>query len=247
MNTASFQPQSEPDVHAGADIDPEEVEKFDRLAQHWWDEHGPLKTLHAVNPTRFTFINRHLSVNKQRLLDVGCGGGLLCELAAKNSAQVTGIDASADAIDAAKIHAADTFSIDYVVTNAAAFLATKPTPFDVVTCFELLEHVPDPEQLIADCVALTKPGGWLFFSTINRTPLAFAGAIVAAEYALRLLPRGTHRYDRFIRPAELATWCRHAGADVVDISGMRYDPFRSSASLTKRVDINYLLAARRKK
>ena len=229
-----------------ANVDPAETAKFDAHAGRWWDAAGPLRTLHDINPVRLAWIAGHVRLGGTRVVDVGCGGGVLSEALAGAGAQVTGIDLAADALSAAREHAAKGgLSIDYRELSAADLAAEAPGRFAIVTCMELLEHVPDPAALVRACAGLLAPGGWAFFSTLSRTPRAYAQAVLAAEYALRLLPRGTHDYARFLRPAELAGLCRGAGLDVVDLSGLAYNPLTRRASLRRAVDVNYLLAARK--
>lgn len=226
-------------------LDPGEVSKFERLAQDWWDPHGPFKALHALNPVRLRFIDAAVTLQGKRVLDVGCGGGLLCEGLARRNAEVTGLDASPGAIRAAQRHCAeDGLTIDYKVGTVEEFANVAGRCFDIVTCMELLEHVPAPDGLVASCARLLRPGGDLFVATINRTLQSYLGAIVAAEYALGLLPRGTHSYARFIRPAELSRWLRSSGFEVLDIAGVHYVPWINRCTLSNRPSINYLLHAR---
>ncbi|MHB8253604.1 MAG: bifunctional 2-polyprenyl-6-hydroxyphenol methylase/3-demethylubiquinol 3-O-methyltransferase UbiG [Acidiferrobacter sp.] len=227
--------------------DPKELQRFEAVASTWWDPAGPLKTLHGMNPLRLQFIKEHAPLAGLRVLDVGCGGGLLSEGLAEAGAHVTGIDLAHEALLVARLHAAENgLSIDYRET-AVEDLARDPAqaPFDVVTCLEMLEHVPDPSSVVKACATLVKPGGHVFFSTINRTPRAWLMAVLGAEYLLNLLPRGTHEYARFIRPSELAAWMRNARLTPVTTRGMRYIPFVEHYSLSADVDINYLVCARR--
>jgi 2-polyprenyl-6-hydroxyphenyl methylase/3-demethylubiquinone-9 3-methyltransferase len=229
-----------------ANVDPAETAKFDAHAGRWWDAAGPLRTLHEINPVRLAWVAGHTPLADARVVDVGCGGGVLSEALARAGARVTGIDLAADALAAAREHAAEQgLAIDYREVSAADLAAESPGQHAVVTCMELLEHVPDPAALVQACADLLAPGGWAFFSTLSRTPKAYAQAVLAAEYALRLLPRGTHDYARFLRPAELAGLCRAAGLDVVDVSGLAYNPLTRRASLRQAADVNYLLAARK--
>lgn len=217
---------------------------FDRHADHWWDRHGPLRTLHAINPVRLDYIDQHCSLAGKQVLDLGCGGGLLCEAMTGRGARVTGADISGELIEVAREHAAQqVLAIDYIETESGD-LAQQATRFDLITCLEMLEHVDDPGQVIADCARLLKPGGDLILSTLNRTPTAYALAIVAAEYLTGLLPRGTHDYERFIKPAELAACCRTHGLDVLDISGLSYLPWLHRAHISRNTTVNYLLHAR---
>jgi len=221
--------------------DPAELVKFEALAHQYWDAKGPLHTLHALNPVRAAFISTRVALAGVEAVDVGCGGGLLSESLARQGAVVTGIDLSPAMISVALLHAADSaLRLDYRVQSAAELAAQQPGRFAVVCCMELAEHVPDPVALVAELARLLRPGGSLFISTIARTPRAFLSAIVAAEYLLQLVPRGTHQYARLIRPAELARAGRAAGLELRELSGLEYQPFTRSARLGARVDINYL-------
>lgn len=229
-----------------ANVDPAETAKFAAHAAEWWSDTGPLRTLHDINPVRLAWIAGHVRLRGARVVDVGCGGGVLSEALARAGAKVTGIDLAAEALAVAREHAAEQgLAIDYRELAAADLAREAAGRFDVVTCMELLEHVPDPAGLVRACADLLAPGGWAFFSTLSRTPKAYLQAVLAAEYLLRLLPRGTHDYARFLRPAELAALCRAAGLEVVDVSGLGYDPFTRRAFLRRAVDVNYLLAARK--
>jgi 2-polyprenyl-6-hydroxyphenyl methylase / 3-demethylubiquinone-9 3-methyltransferase len=226
-------------------FDPAELEKFAALADQWWDADGPQKPLHALNPVRLQYVASRVSLSGKRVLDIGCGGGLLSEALAGTGAQVTAIDLGAELIAVADAHARQSgVAVDYRVISAEDLAAQQPGSFDVITCMEMLEHVPDPGSILAACRALLKPGGQLFLSTINRTPAAFAVAILGAEYIARLLPPGTHSYQEFITPAELARWVREQGLDVEDVSGMAYEPWAGRARLSRNTAINYLMAAR---
>lgn len=221
-----------------------ELDKFNRLAQRWWDEHGPQKALHALNPVRLQYVADRAPLAGARALDVGCGGGLLSEALAKAGARVTAIDLAPDLIQVAKLHRLESgVEVDYRECSAEALAQELPGRFDVVTCMEMLEHVPDPSSVLRACAALLKPGGRLLLSTLNRTPAAFALAIVGAEYLARLLPRGTHQYRDFIKPSELARWLRAEGLQLEDVSGLMYEPWRNSARLTARTEVNYLACA----
>lgn len=227
-------------------VDANELDKFNLHASQWWDPQGPLRTLHDINPVRMEFIHQQGLVRDACIADVGCGGGVLSEALARAGARVTGIDLAEQAIETARLHALESnLEIEYRHLGSAQLAAQKPGEFDQVTCMELLEHVPDPAAVITDCANLVKPGGWLFFATLNRTPTAFVQAIVAAERLLRLLPPGTHDYARLIRPSELARWCRLAGLEVKRIRGLGYNPITHSASLRSDCSVNYLLAARK--
>jgi len=229
---------------AAANYHQAELDKFAELANRWWDPQGPQKPLHALNPVRLGYVTERLPLAGKKVLDVGCGGGLLSEAMAQAGAEVTAIDLAPELITVARLHALESGAkLDYKLQSVEALAEEQPGAFDAVTCMELIEHVPNPKAIIAACAQALKPGGRLFVSTINRTPVAFALAIVAAEYIARLLPKGTHQYDQLIRPSELAVWLRAAGLQLEDISGIRYLPFLETASLTSRPDINYLASA----
>jgi 2-polyprenyl-6-hydroxyphenyl methylase/3-demethylubiquinone-9 3-methyltransferase len=221
-----------------------EVDKFDELAHRWWDPAGPQKALHAMNPARLGYVRQHVSLRGARVLDVGCGGGLLSEALAAQGAEVTAIDLAPELLNIAALHRLESgVRVDYRQCPVEALAATDEPPFDAITCMEMLEHVPDPTSVIAACAQLLKPGGRLLLSTLNRTPAAFALAIVGAEYVARLLPRGTHQYRDFIRPSELAGWLRSAGLALEDVSGLVYEPWRNAARVSRRTDVNYLACA----
>jgi 2-polyprenyl-6-hydroxyphenyl methylase/3-demethylubiquinone-9 3-methyltransferase len=228
-------------------VDPAELAKFSALAHRWWDPTSEFRPLHEINPLRLAHIARLASgLAGKRVLDVGCGGGILAEAMAASGATVTGIDLAEKPLKVAMLHGLETGSkVDYRLVAAEALAAESPEAFDVVTCMEMLEHVPDPASIVAACARLAKPGGWVFFSTINRNAKSFLFAIVGAEYVLRLLPRGTHEYARFIRPSELAGHCRAAGLEVTDITGMTYNPLTQRYALGRDVDVNYLVGTRR--
>lgn len=230
-----------------SNVDAREIANFDRLASRWWDPRGEMATLHQINPPRVRYVEQCVgSLKGKRALDVGCGGGLLSEALAAEGATVCGIDMAAELIDIAKLHALETGrSVEYRQISAEAFAAEQAAGFDLVCCMEMLEHVPEPASVIAACAALVKPGGDIIFSTINRNPKAFALAIVGAEYITGLVPRGTHEYDKFIRPSELDGWARRAGLDVLGVRGLRYNPVLKSARLTDDLSINYFMHCRR--
>ena len=225
-------------------IDSNELDKFASLAQDWWDPEGKLKTLHHINPIRLQYIDRRMGLKGKEILDLGCGGGLLCEAMAFAGANVTGIDANESAIGAAVDHSRqNSLRIGYYTGTAEAFAADHRRAFDAVACMELLEHVPDVQSLITSCATMLRPGGQLFLSTINRNARSYASAILAAEYLLGLLPRGTHDYSRFIRPSELAGWLRREDFELLDITGMTYIPGIQTATLNSRPTVNYLAHA----
>ncbi|MEN4951955.1 bifunctional 2-polyprenyl-6-hydroxyphenol methylase/3-demethylubiquinol 3-O-methyltransferase UbiG [Stenotrophomonas rhizophila] len=229
---------------ASTNFDQAELDKFAALANRWWDVDGPQKPLHALNPVRLQYVAQRVTLRGARVLDIGCGGGLLSEALAKEGADVTAIDLAPELVKVARLHGLESgVTVDYRVQAAEDLAAEQPGSFDVVTCMEMLEHVPDPGAIIAACHRLLKPGGQLFLSTVNRTPAAFAVAIVGAEYVARLLPKGTHHYQDFIKPAELGKWLREADFNLRDVSGMAYEPWRNRARLSTRTDINYLAYA----
>ncbi len=229
-------------AEAEANADADELRKFAELADRWWDPKGAFRTLQDINPLRLDYIEHYLPLSGCRVADVGCGGGILAEGMAGRGALVVGVDMAAPVIEVARNHAAAAgLNIDYRVQSAEGLAATEAGQFDLVACMELLEHVPYPEATIAACARLVKPDGHVVLSTINRTRKAFALAVVGAEYVLGLIPRGTHRYAKFIRPAELAAWCRSAGLTVTDISGMAYNPLTKQPRRCRAVDVNYLM------
>jgi 2-polyprenyl-6-hydroxyphenyl methylase / 3-demethylubiquinone-9 3-methyltransferase len=227
--------------------DPAELAKFSDLAHRWWDADSEFRPLHEINPLRLEWIQGMAPLAGQRVLDVGCGGGILADSMARKGAQVVGIDLSTKALKVAMLHAleAGTPAVEYREVSAEALAAEQPGSFDVVTCMEMLEHVPDPGSVVRACSELVKPGGWVFFSTINRNPKAFLFAIVGAEYALNLLPRGTHEYLKFIRPSELAAHCRSAGLGLQQTRGMEYNPLTRRYRLSSDPSVNYLVATRK--
>ena len=223
-----------------------ELDKFDALAQRWWDANGPQKALHALNPVRLGYVAQRAPLAGVSALDVGCGGGLLSEALAKSGAQVTAIDLAPNLLKVARLHGLESgIKVGYRQVAVEVLADELPASFDVITCMEMLEHVPDPGAIVEACARLLKPGGCLFMSTLNRTPAAFALAIVGAEYVARLLPKGTHLYRDFIKPAELARMLRDAGLALEDISGLLYEPWRNGARLSKRTEVNYLACARK--
>jgi 2-polyprenyl-6-hydroxyphenyl methylase/3-demethylubiquinone-9 3-methyltransferase len=230
-----------------ANFDPAELAKFSALAHRWWDPTSEFRPLHEINPLRLAHIERLAGgLSGKRIVDVGCGGGILAESMAARGAQVVGIDLAEKPLKVAMLHRMETQSgVDYRLVSAEALAAEEPASFDVVTCMEMLEHVPQPPSIVEACARLVKPGGLVFFSTINRNAKSFLFAIVGAEYVLGLLPKGTHEYARFIRPSELARACRDAGLAVFDLTGMTYNPLTKAYSLNRDVDVNYLLGARR--
>ena len=222
----------------------DELDKFASLANRWWDPDGPQKPLHALNPARLGYVAARVPLHGTAVLDVGCGGGLLSEALAKAGAEVTAIDLAPELVKVARLHGLESgVKVDYRVQSVEDLAAERPGAFDAVTCMEMLEHVPDPASILRACATLLKPGGRLFVSTLNRTPAAFALAIVGAEYIARLLPTGTHTYSEFIKPSELAAWLRAAGLELEDVSGLMYEPWRNSARVVSRTDVNYLACA----
>jgi len=221
-----------------------EIAKFGALANRWWDENGPQRPLHELNPARLGYVRERVPLRNARVLDVGCGGGLLSEALAREGAQVTALDLSPDLIEIAKLHLLESgVKVDYRLQSVESLAEEMPGSFDAITCMEMLEHVPDPGSVLAACEKLLKPGGRIFLSTLNRTPTAFAVAIVGAEYIAGLLPKGTHDYKSFIKPSELSGWLRAAGLQIEDVSGLAYDPIRRKAWVNRRTEINYLACA----
>ena len=229
-----------------SNVDPIELEKFSQLAHKWWDPNSEFKPLHDINPLRLDYVDRHAGLAGKTVLDVGCGGGILAESMAALNANVSAIDLSDKALQVAKLHLLETGRhVNYRHISVEDLAAEQPGHFDIVTCMEMLEHVPKPESVIAACAKLVRPGGWVFFSTINRNPKAYLLAVLGAEYLLSLLPRGTHDYARFIKPSELAQSCRNAGLNLVELSGMSYSPISKAYTLNHDTSVNYLAACRR--
>ena len=223
-------------------VDPAELEKFASLAHRWWDKTSEFKPLHAINPLRLNFIDDLVGLKDKRILDVGCGGGILSESMAERGADVTGIDLGEKALKVAKLHQLESSSkVDYRLISVEELAIQQPESFDVVTCMEMLEHVPDPESIIHACAQLTKPGGSVFFSTINRNLKAYLFAVIGAEYLLNMLPKGTHEYQKFIKPSELSSWARDSGLNVNKLRGMGYNPLIDHYSLGDDVSVNYLI------
>ena len=227
-------------------VDPAELDKFSELAHRWWDPNSEFKPLHDINPLRLGYIESIVGLSGKRVLDVGCGGGILAEAMARSGAEVTGIDLGEKGLKVAQLHLLESgLSVEYRHLSAEDLAGQQPAHYDVVTCMEMLEHVPDPASTVSACASLVKPGGWCIFSTINRTPKAYLFAVIGAEYVLKLLPKGTHDYSKLIRPSELAHACRGAGLDVRTTTGMSYNPIRKSYSLEDDVSVNYILSAQK--
>ncbi len=229
-------------------VDPQELAKFSELAHRWWDEGSEFRPLHEMNPLRLQWIDALAGLQGKLVLDIGCGGGILSEAMARRAQHVTGIDLAGKALGVARLHALETGveNIDYREVAAEALAEAHPAGFDVVTCMEMLEHVPEPASVVRACATLVRPDGWVFFSTLNRNAKSFLLGIVGAEYLLQLLPRGTHEYARFIRPSELARWCRDAGLDLQASRGMEYNPLTRRFRLTDDTSVNYLFACRKR-
>jgi 2-polyprenyl-6-hydroxyphenyl methylase/3-demethylubiquinone-9 3-methyltransferase len=234
-------------TNATTNSDPAEVAKFDALASRWWDPQGQFKTLHEINPLRLGFIDERARLADKVVIDVGCGGGLLAEAMAGCGAHVTGIDLAESSLTVARLHLLESGrQVDYRRISAEELAAQSPGTADIITCMELLEHVPDPASLVDACARLARPGGHVFFSTLNRTPKSYLYAIVGAEYVLKMLPQGTHDYARFIRPSELGQWLRATGLELHEITGLSYNPLTRRYSLGQDVDVNYLVHAVRR-
>ncbi len=227
-------------------VHPAETAKFDKLAARWWDKNGESRALHDLNPLRLDYVAQRVTLKGARVLDVGCGGGILSEALAAAGADVVAIDLAPRVLEVARLHLLESgHDVDYRQISVESLAAEISGTFDAITCMEMLEHVPDPGSIVAGCATLLKPGGRLFASTLNRTPLAFGAAIVGAEYALNLLPRGTHHYAQFIRPSELATALRASGLDLEDIAGLAYNPLTRRAWTVQSTQVNYLVCARK--
>jgi 2-polyprenyl-6-hydroxyphenyl methylase / 3-demethylubiquinone-9 3-methyltransferase len=228
-------------------VDAQELAKFSELAHRWWDPQSEFRPLHEINPLRLEWIDDLAALQGKQVLDVGCGGGILAEAMAKRAAHVTGIDLAVKPLGVARLHAleAGVANLDYREIATEALAAASPAAFDVVTCMEMLEHVPDPAAVVQGCATLLRPGGWAFFSTLNRNPKSFLFAIIGAEYVLRLLPRGTHEYARFIRPSELARWARDSGLALQGSRGMEYNPLTKRYWLSENTSVNYMIACRK--
>ncbi|MDM8535466.1 bifunctional 2-polyprenyl-6-hydroxyphenol methylase/3-demethylubiquinol 3-O-methyltransferase UbiG [Desulfobacterales bacterium HSG17] len=225
-----------------ANFDINEINKFEKLASKWWDLSGESKSLHDINPLRSGYIKKRADLKNARVLDVGCGGGILSEALAGSGADVTGIDMGKEPLAAAKLHLEKSgFQINYYQTTVESMADSEPESFDIIACMELLEHVPDPESVINACYKLLKPGGNIFLATLNRTFKSFIFAIFGAEYILRLLPRGTHRFNKFVKPSEIEQWAEKAGLKKKDLSGMEYNPFTQKYFLSKNAKVNYLM------
>ena len=230
--------------HAMLNADPAELEKFGDLAHRWWDPHSEFKPLHDINPLRLDWIDRHVGLAGKRVLDVGCGGGLLSEGMAARGAEVTGIDLSEKPLGVARLHLLESGQkVDYRKISAEALADEMPGAFDAVTCLEMLEHVPNPSSIVTACARLVKPGGQVFFSTLNRNPKSYLFAVIGAEYVLKMLPRGTHDYAKFIKPSELSRWAKLATLEPAELIGMSYNPLSQRYTLGSDTSVNYLMRA----
>jgi 2-polyprenyl-6-hydroxyphenyl methylase/3-demethylubiquinone-9 3-methyltransferase len=228
-----------------SNVDPLELEKFSQLAHRWWDPQSEFKPLHDINPLRLGYIDSIAALAGKRVVDIGCGGGILSEAMAARGARVTGIDLAEKPLKVAELHLLESGAdVEYLKISAEELARTRPQEYDVVTCMELLEHVPDPEATVRACAALAKPGGWVFFATINRNLKSYLFAVIGAEYLLRMLPKGTHDYEKFIKPSELAAMCRKAALGVEGVIGMTYNPFTGRYALEQDASVNYILHAR---
>ncbi len=233
-------------VFSMRNVDQGEIDKFSALAHRWWDPTSEFKPLHAINPLRLDWIKSITSLEGKQVLDVGCGGGILAESLSKSGATVTGIDLSTKALKVAELHQLESgTTVQYRSISAEDLAKEKPHSYDVVTCMEMLEHVPDPASVVQACANLCKPGGYLFFSTLNRNPKSYLFAIIGAEYILQLLPKGTHQYEKFIKPSELAQFTRAAGLEVLQLKGMTYNPITQIYRLGSDTDVNYMMATRK--
>ena len=229
-------------MNEAVNVDAGEIARFQAAASRWWDPEGEMRPLHELNPVRLAYVERCGPLAGLRIVDVGCGGGLLSEAMARGGARVTGLDLASDLLQVAELHALEAgIEVDYRLETAEQHAANHAGAYDVATCMEMLEHVPDPRSVVAALAVLVRPGGQVFVSTINRTPRAYLHAVVGAEYVLRLLPRGTHTYEKFIRPSELAAWGKAAGLETRDVAGLDYDPFARSARLAGDARVNYLI------
>ncbi len=228
-------------ISPDGNVDPAEISKFSELAARWWDPQSEFKPLHEINPLRLEFINQRTPLDQQKVLDVGCGGGILSESMADLGANVTGIDMAEEPLKIARLHAMESgLELDYRRITAEQLALEQPGEWEIVTCLEMLEHVPDPASVVQACADLVRPGGTVYLSTLNRNPKSFAMAIVGAEYLLNLVPRGTHQYEKFIKPAELDQWCRQSGLDLLEMTGLHYNPLFKSYSLGPGLDVNYM-------
>jgi 2-polyprenyl-6-hydroxyphenyl methylase / 3-demethylubiquinone-9 3-methyltransferase len=229
-----------------SNADPIELEKFSQLAHKWWDKNSEFKPLHDINPLRLGYIDRLAAISGKTVLDVGCGGGILAESMADSGAKVTGIDLAEKSLQVAKLHLLESGKqVEYRKIAVEDLAAERPGHYDVVSCMEMLEHVPDPAAVVAACAQLVKPNGHVFFSTLNRNPKSYLFAVLGAEYVLKLLPRGTHDFAKFIKPSELAQWCRNAGLNVTDVTGMSYNPLNKTYALGHDTSVNYMIACRK--